>query len=119
MKYFLKALSNYFDFKGRARRKEFWYFVLFAVILGILSVPLDYILFDYNVYDPNSPVFFWGFGSFFDIALFIPSLSVGWRRMHDLGKSGWYYLIPIYGWIVLATRNGDSGDNYYGSDPKI
>ena len=119
MKYFLKALSNYFDFKGRSRRKEFWYFVLFSGILSQLAYSLDYILFDYNMYDIDGPIFFCGFGVFMDLALLIPGLSVAWRRMHDLGKSGWYCFIPIYGWLILPLTNGDSSDNDYGSDPKI
>ena len=51
------------------------------------------------------------------LATFIPSLAVAVRRMHDVGKSGWFLLIPIYGFILLCT-NGDVGENKYGPDPK-
>jgi len=53
----------------------------------------------------------------FELAMLIPSIAVGVRRMHDIGKSGWFLLIPIYN-IVLCCRNGTSGDNKYGADPK-
>jgi len=119
MKYFFKVLSKYFDFRGRARRKEYWYFVLFYCVFQIFADSLDYILFDYSYYlDPGAPLMF-GFGNSFYLLLIIPSISVLWRRMHDVGKSGWYGLIPIYGWFILTLTNGDSGDNDYGSDPKI
>lgn len=56
-------------------------------------------------------------GTIYSLIILLPSIAVGVRRMHDVGKSGWYLLIPIYNLILLAT-NGDSGENKYGSDPK-
>jgi uncharacterized membrane protein YhaH (DUF805 family) len=53
----------------------------------------------------------------FSLAILIPSLAVGVRRMHDVNKSGWYVLIPIYN-LILACENGTDGPNDYGSDPK-
>jgi uncharacterized membrane protein YhaH (DUF805 family) len=106
MNYYLKVLQNYANFNGRARRSEYWYFFLFNIIfafcigliIGLLGLP-DYV------------------GNLYSVAVFIPSLAVGVRRMHDVGKSGWFLLIPIYN-FVLACTEGTQGDNEYGSDPK-
>jgi len=126
MKYFLNGLSNYANFKGRAGRKEYWYFYLFWVIFSYLAEGIDYILFGYNPYAAwdNEPFYtehsvFPIFSMIFMFGTLVPFLAFSWRRMHDIGKNGWYSLIPIYGWPILMCRNGDSGENDYGSDPKI
>ena len=54
----------------------------------------------------------------YTLAVLIPSIAVGVRRMHDVGKSGWFLLIPIYNFI-LAVSEGEKGDNKYGPDPKV
>ena len=105
MNYYLKVLQNYATFSGRARRSEFWYFFLFNVIIafgfrfvdGLIQVPQ--------------------LANIYMLAALIPSIAVGVRRMHDVGKSGWYLLIPIYSFI-LAVTEGKQGTNEYGSDPK-
>ncbi len=56
-------------------------------------------------------------GTIYSLAVFIPSIAVAVRRMHDVGKSGWFILIPIYN-LILACTNGESGENKYGTDPK-
>jgi len=56
-------------------------------------------------------------GTIVTLPLIIPSIAVGVRRMHDVGKSGWFILIPIYN-LILAATEGDKGDNQYGPDPK-
>jgi uncharacterized membrane protein YhaH (DUF805 family) len=101
------VFENYANFEGRARRKEYWMFFLanfiisFALgfILGLISPTLGLVA---NVYS---------------LAVLVPSIAVAIRRMHDIGKSGWYILIPIYNIILLATE-GDKGVNEYGPDPK-
>ena len=111
MNYYLKVLKNYAVFKGRARRKEYWMFVLFNYIVFFLIIVL------FN--SPNGE-----FVTFYALAVIIPSVSVGVRRLHDVGKSGWFMLIslvPIIGsiWLlVLLCTDGDSEDNEYGSNPK-
>jgi uncharacterized membrane protein YhaH (DUF805 family) len=106
MNYYLKVLQNYATFSGRARRSEYWYFFLFNLIFafcfGIITGLLGLPDFAANLYS---------------IAVLIPSIAVGVRRMHDVGKSGWYILIPIYS-FVLACTEGTQGDNEYGADPK-
>jgi uncharacterized membrane protein YhaH (DUF805 family) len=105
MNYYLKVLQNYAKFSGRARRSEYWYFFLFNVIIalafgfvcGLLQVPQ--------------------LANIYTLAVLIPAIAVAVRRMHDVGKSGWFVLIPIYN-LILACTKGDTGDNEYGEDPK-
>ena len=105
MNYYLKVLQNYATFGGRARRSEYWYFILFNVIIsfGLGSVGgLMQVNWIYNIYT---------------LAVLIPSIAVAVRRMHDVGKSGWFALVPIYN-LILACTNVVQGDNEYGADPK-
>jgi uncharacterized membrane protein YhaH (DUF805 family) len=105
MNYYLQVLKNYAVFNGRARRSEYWYFFLFNMIisigLGFLGGLAD-LSFLSNIYS---------------LAVLIPAIAVGVRRMHDVGKSGWYLLIPIYS-LILACTEGTKGENQYGADPK-
>lgn len=105
MKYYLQVLQKYADFNGRARRKEYWMFFLFNLIFSYSLMFID-ITFE--------TVFI---STIYSFAVLIPSIAVGVRRMHDVGKSGWYILIPIYN-LVLACTEGDYGSNEYGQDPK-
>lgn len=119
MNYFLAVLKKYAVFSGRARRSEYWYFVLFNIIFLIVAMGLDNLL-----GTTINPMPYGAFYIIFGIAMFIPSLAVGVRRLHDIGKSGWFYfisLIPIVGgiWLlVLFFTAGNVGDNEYGADPK-
>lgn len=105
MNYYLHVLQNYATFSGRARRSEYWYFVLFNAIfsfgIGFVGGLLDMAI----------------LSTIYAVAIVIPSIAVGVRRMHDVGKSGWFLLIPIYN-LVLACTDGVEGDNEYGADPK-
>ncbi|WP_460350188.1 DUF805 domain-containing protein [Actinoallomurus acanthiterrae] len=110
----LAVLRNYAGFDGRARRTEYWMFVLFNVII---TVVLDLI---------GMAVRLVGIlGFVYGLAVLIPSLAVGVRRLHDTGRSGWWLLIgliPIIGTIILIVfmaTPGDRGDNAYGPDPKL
>ena len=106
MNYYLNCWSNFANFSGRARRSEYWFFVLFNIIFSILLNIIGFKL--------DFPFL----GTIYSVAVLIPSLAVAVRRMHDVGKSGWYILIPIYN-LILALSEGTRGDNEYGSDPKI
>jgi len=105
MNYYLKVLQNYATFSGRARRSEYWYFFLFnlfiAFVLGFVGGMMQSTILS-NIYS---------------IAVLIPGIAVGVRRMHDVGKSGWFLLIPIYN-LILACTEGTKGENEYGPDPK-
>ena len=105
--YFVKVYKNYANFEGRARRSEYWYFTLFYYLIAIVLVFVDQAI--------GSEIGI--VGLFFALGSIIPSIAVGVRRMHDVGKSGWYLLIPIYN-LILACTNGDTGTNQYGPDPK-
>jgi uncharacterized membrane protein YhaH (DUF805 family) len=122
--YFLDAFKNkYADFKGRARRSEYWYYTLVLVIIFVVAMILDNILgttFKMGEIDL-------GYGYSYvlvTLATFVPSLATVVRRLHDVGKSGWFYfiiLIPIVGaiWlIVLLCTDSVSGPNKWGPNPK-
>lgn len=112
MNWYFKVLKKYAIFNGRARRKEYWMFTLinFFVLL-ILSI-LDGAT---GSFDEESG--YGLFSSLYQLAVIIPSIAVGVRRMHDVGKSGWYIIVPIYNFILTVTE-GDFGENEYGNDPK-
>ena len=109
MNWYLKVLKKYADFKGRARRKEYW---MFALINSIISFTLTYIM-QGSIVSPDKS---W-LESLYSLAIFIPSLSVGVRRMHDVGKSGWFLLIPFYN-LILACTNSKNVTNKWGNNPK-
>ena len=94
------VFTNYANFNGRSRRSEYWWYFLFTILcsqgLSFISPSVSFV---------------------FSLATVIPSVAVAVRRMHDVGKSGWFILIPIYN-IILACTNGDDGPNQYGADPK-
>ena len=119
MKWYLKVLNQYADFSGRARRMEYWMFVLFNMIFAFAAMVIDNIL--------GTAVEGVGYGmvyALYLLAMFVPGLAVTVRRLHDVGKSGWMYLIifiPMIGviWLlVLLFTDSDSGTNEYGPSPK-
>lgn len=119
MEYFLQALRNYTVFSGRSRRREYWMFALFNFIFAIAAGLADRMM--------GMSIGGTGYGyvyMLYSLAMFIPGLAVGVRRLHDVGKSGWFMFIifvPLVGaiWLlVLACTEGTRGDNEYGPDPK-
>lgn len=113
------VFENYANFKGRARRSEYWYFLLMNLIILIVAAVLD------STLGLNFAPLPYGFVYVLvALATFIPGLAVAVRRLHDVGKSGWFYfivLIPLIGaiWLlVLFFTEGNQGDNEYGPDPK-
>lgn len=106
----ITCLQKYVGFEGRASRSEYWWFFLFTFIASFIAGIIDAILFGIELTDPT-PIS-WAL----QIGLFLPSIAVGIRRLHDLGKSGWYCLIPIYNIILFATE-GEAVPNIYGSVP--
>ncbi|QBQ39796.1 DUF805 domain-containing protein [Sphingobacterium psychroaquaticum] len=123
MEWFLKVVrDNYTNFNGRARRKEYWMFVLFNIIIsGALSL-VDRIF--GLTYGDTSPYQSGVLSSIYALAVLLPSIAVAVRRLHDTNKSGWFLLvafIPFVGWIYLIylfIKEGDRGQNQYGPDPK-
>jgi uncharacterized membrane protein YhaH (DUF805 family) len=119
MEWYLKVLRNYVGFTGRARRKEYWMFILFNIIFAIAAMILDNAL-GIAIEDVGyGPIYI-----LYGLALFLPGLAVAVRRLHDVGKSGWFLfiaLIPLIGtiWLlVLLAKDGEPGMNQYGINPK-
>jgi len=117
------VLENYANFDGRARRAEYWNYALANFLLMLVPYVLFMI---FGAVSGSSSIALIGLFIYAIIALgtFIPSLAVGVRRLHDLGKSGWYYfiaLIPFVGGIILLVwffTDGNRFTNMYGEDPK-
>lgn len=115
MKWYFKALYHYFDFTGRARRKEFWVFTLFNLsliwLLYFLNGFFDHEYFLYAVY-------------IYAALIIIPNIAVFLRRMHDIGKTGWnilWIIIPFIGWLwllILLWFVGEPKHNKWGAYPK-
>ena len=120
MNYFIDCLTTkYACFSGRARREEYWMFILFDIIFGLafnlcgslLAVATGIMAFSL-------------IGSIFNLAVMIPGTAVLFRRLHDTGRSGWWWLIgfiPVVGWIailVFSCLDGEPGENEYGPNPK-
>lgn len=124
--YFIKCWQQYADFDGRARRKEYWYFILFHLIFYyaatfIGGAIIGFILGaqGYDSYTIMQSGAQWGqiAGGIYIIAALLPGIAVGIRRMHDIGKSGWFMLIPIYN-LILACTDSEPDTNEYGENPK-
>jgi uncharacterized membrane protein YhaH (DUF805 family) len=105
------GFSNYVNFAGRAIRSEYWYWTLFIVIASIVTSIIDAVL-GITLFEP-----------IFSLAILLPSIAVGVRRLHDLDRSGWWLLlgfIPLIGAIVLIVwfvGRGTPGANRFGPDP--
>lgn len=113
MNWYLKVMKdNYVNFNGRARRKEYWMFVLVYIGIAIASGVLDSML--------GMGVI----GGLIALAHLLPSIAVGVRRLHDIDRSGWWLLIgliPLIGWVIAiywACQDGETGPNRFGADPK-
>lgn len=116
---YLSALKKYAVFNGRARRKEYWLFMLCNIIVTIVLGLVDMTL---GLYSEES-----GFGllsGLYALAVIIPSIALSIRRLHDTGRSGWWILIslvPVIGPLVLLVfyvMDSTPGDNEYGPNPK-
>lgn len=90
------GFQNYANFKGRASRAEYWWWVLFTVILGLVGSSIHLSL-----------------GNAASFVTLLPTLAVAVRRMHDVDRVGWFTLVPIYNFI-LGVRQGDAGENRFG-----
>ena len=119
MSWYLEALKKYAVFSGRSRRMEFWYFVLFNLIVYIVLSLIDALLGTYNIVQGVGLL-----SGIYGLAVLIPTLALWVRRLHDIDRTGWWIfinLIPLIGTIVLlvfALTPGTPGSNRYGPDPK-
>ncbi len=119
MNWYLEVLKKYAVFSGRARRKEYWYFFLFSLIISIVLAVVDGVTGSFSAEAGVGLL-----GGIYALAVLIPGLAVSVRRLHDTGRSGWWLLIaliPVIGAIVLLVfmvLEGKLDTNQYGSNPK-
>ncbi len=106
----VNVLTNYGDFNGRASRSEFWWFFLASFVAYLITGFIDALVFGFELTDPT-PISF-----ILQVAIFIPTLTVSVRRIHDHGKSGWYVLMPFYN-LYLFIVDGEAIPNAYGPPP--
>ena len=114
LQYYIDFWKNYVNFSGRSRRAAYWYVVLINIIIGVVlnslavAVPVLVVL-----------------AYLYDLATLIPSIALCVRRLHDIGKRGWWWLlvfVPLVGAVVLIywfAQEGDRHGNAYGPDPKM
>ena len=113
-----KGFQNYFNFYGRSSRSEFWYFYLFILILSSITTFIDTFILGYHSEELGTT------GEIFLLLTIIPQLSIIVRRLHDVGKSGWWFLLSftIIGIILLLIwwcTMSDPKKNKYGAIPKL
>ncbi|MCM2579382.1 DUF805 domain-containing protein [Streptomyces meridianus] len=114
MSWYLEVLKKYAVFSGRARRKEYWMFTLVSVVISIVLTIVDKAVLDSSILN-----------GLYSLAVLLPTLAVGARRLHDTGRSGWWQLIgvvPLVGWIVLIVffaSAGEQNQNAHGANPKF
>ncbi|MBQ8237409.1 MAG: DUF805 domain-containing protein [Oscillospiraceae bacterium] len=100
------AFTRYAEFGGRSRRSEYWWFTLFNMIVSFVISAII-------------PDFAW----IWSLAVLVPGLAICIRRLHDVGKSGWFYLwmlLPLVGWIIILIQfcKDSTEDNQWGPNPK-
>lgn len=119
MNWYLEVLKKYAVFSGRARRKEYWFFVLFNIIISIVLAVIDGVTGSFSAEAGMGLL-----GGIYTLAVLIPGLAVSVRRLHDTERSGWWLLIalvPLIGAIVLLVfmvQDSKPGQNQYGANPK-
>ena len=107
MNWYIGALKKYAVFSGRARRMEYWMFVLFNLIIGFVLGFVEGLAGGPGIV-----------GNIYSLAVLIPGIAVGVRRKHDTDRSGWWLLLPIVN-IVFLAQDGKQEDNRFGPDPKM
>ncbi|EEZ3504650.1 DUF805 domain-containing protein [Escherichia coli] len=119
MDWYLKVLKNYVGFRGRARRKEYWMFILVNIIFTFVLGLLDKMLGWQRAGGEGILTTIYG------ILVFLPWWAVQFRRLHDTDRSAWWallFLIPFIGWLIIIVFNcqaGTPGENRFGQDPKL
>ncbi|SRR5579883_222484 len=110
MKWYLKVLKQYAVFSGRASRTEYWMFVLFNFLATIAVGLVGSLLGSVTQTDQSVLV------NIYQLAVFVPSIAVGCRRMHDTDRHGLWLLVPIAN-LIFALQEGTKGDNRFGANP--
>ena len=114
------CFSKYVTFSGRAPRSEFWWFILFILLTNTVLSVVDGMIFGTTPNGQSAMVL----GAIFSLAVLLPSIAVGVRRLHDLDRTGWWYLlvlVPLLGGLILIVffyiHKGTDGPNRFGPDP--
>ena len=111
--WWLRSWKKFAVFSGRASRREYWSFAIwYYLFYGALLV-----LSDLTAFEGTAEDLFLGVFVLFSITVIIPGLAVTVRRIHDTDHSGWFYLIPFYGNVILLFLRGTSGTNRFGDEP--
>ena len=111
MKWYLAALSNYLKLSGRARRREFWMFMLISTAISVGLAIAESSVFGLTVSGQSR------LSALYSLAVFLPTLGVAVRRMHDAGHSGIWLIVPIAG-FVIPFFDSEPHENRFGPDPK-
>lgn len=105
--WYKKVVTNYAVFNGRARRKEYWYFglvsFLMILVVGFIGGLIGKGMLLYNLYN---------------LAVLLPTVAVGVRRLHDSNRSGWWLLLPVVN-LIMLLQDSTYGPNKYGPSPKM
>ncbi len=118
MNWYIEVLKKYAVFSGRAQRAEYWFFILFSTLVSIALLLIDSVI---------GPMIYGGIGllhGLYVLAVLVPSLAVLVRRLHDTGRSGWWFfisLVPLVGTIILLVfliQDSEPGENIHGANPK-
>jgi uncharacterized membrane protein YhaH (DUF805 family) len=112
MNWYLMVLKKYAVFNGRARRKEYWMFFLFSLIISFILGIIEGVA-GINPDGTESLL-----ANVYSLAIVIPYIAVGVRRIHDIGRSGWWILFPVVN-LVFFCLDSEDRENKYGSNPKI
>ena len=108
MDWYIEAFVKFAEFKGRSRRKKYW---MFAIISACVALFIRISAHATHSWYLNVA------RMIYDLIIFVPAMALNVRRMHDIGLSGWWGFIPLYG-IWLASKPGVEGPNQFGPDPK-
>lgn len=123
MEWYVKVLKQYAEFEGRARRKEYWMFTLVHILI-IMALQAGMVMLGGMNPESSIGLVIMSLLGLYSLGVFIPSLAVAVRRLHDTGRSGWWLLIgfvPIIGAIILIVfmvQDSQPGANQYGDNPK-
>ena len=118
MKWYLLALRRSFSFAGRSSRREYWFFTFVNLLIYVLMASIDAGL---GVFDSDEMLGTWS--SIYLLAVFLPTLSLSVRRLHDVDRSGWWFLITLVPWVgafallAFMALKGTVGRNRYGLGP--
>lgn len=119
MKYFVDALKKYAVFTGRARRREYWIFVFIGalVIPIVIGIVLGFLMSLLGVDGATGAEYINLVSIVYALLIITPGISVAIRRMHDIGKSGWWVIVPFLN-VVYLFLDSQPSSNVYGKNPK-